>query len=307
MIGSYRKHRFLPVCALATAAFLGILPVRGEVGVFVDPGDAELRPLGGVYHIVSLVEDPDGFPPFGRQSSAEDVRRVVLNEQGDLNGDGRPSDAFDPVSGLPIVAWARNSASGYDIVVSSYAAGAWSEPQVVAGSADDELDPSLVVDPADGTVHLFYWVDGATPAVMHREAPADLSVWSAPVQVSSGTDAAFRPHGVFHNGVLRVAYEVHNFGTGQVPRQVVLARREGQGFVTEIMAVSYHGGPLWAEVHSHAGELWVEWIDADDELAWIRLGEQGTWEPTHYESFVSAADRDFHVRPGIRLKAVQQP
>lgn len=298
--------RVLLVAVIMVASWIGIRPARCEVGVFVDPADNQLRPKGGAYDFALIVEDPDGFPVW--TSFTPDARRIVLNAQGDANGDGPPSTLLS-ASGVPVVAWARNSPSGYDVVISTYpGGGAWSEPEVVAGGPDDEMDPSLVLDPSSGAVHLFYWVDATVPVVMHREAPADLSSWSAPDQVSGGVYPAYRPWGVFHEGVLRVIYEVHNYGSGQTPRQIVLARQENGSFVPEIMAVSYYSGLLWPRVHSTSGRLWIDWIDAQGEIAWFRLDPGGsTWEPTHYEPFASAEEMEFHVRPGIRLKVVEMP
>jgi hypothetical protein len=288
---------------LATVLLAG--SVGAEVGI---PVDSEQRSIGVLYQILMLTDDPDPFLSYWVDVTASQTPyRVALNTAGDVNGDGPPSMLVNPFSGLPTVAWARNSASGFDVVVSHFAGGAWSTPEVVAGGGDDELDPYLVLDPSDGTVHLFYWVDAAIPVVMHRQAPADLSSWSAPVQVSNGIDPAFRPGGVVHNGVLKTVYEVHPFGSGQTPRDVILANWDGQSFVPQVLALTNHDGELWPRLHSHAGRLWLEWIDADDEMAWIRLENEGGWSPKHWESFATVEEREFHVRGAIRTKAIQEP
>jgi len=157
---------------------------------------------------------------------------------------------------------------------------------------------------------MFYWVDGTTPQVFHTVAPPDLSSWSAPVLVSQPGVAACRPAGAFYNGVLRVAYEVHNFGSGNTPRQVVLARCEAGAFTTEVVAMTNNLGEVRPQVHSHAGHLWVDWVDTETtgssgELAWTRQNAQGQWEAIRYEPFANREQRDYLVRGGARLKAIE--
>jgi len=300
---SVRCKLSLVASGLATVLLAG--SVGAEVGV---PIDTELSVRGGLYQILMLSDDPDPYLGFWVDVTASQTpSRIALNTDGDVNGDGPPSVLMNPFSGLPTVAWARNSTSGFDVVVSHFEAGAWSVPEVVAGGTDDELDPHLVLDPFDGTVHLFYWIDAATPVVMYRHAPADLSSWSFPVQVSNGIDAAFRPGGAVHHGVLKVVYEVHAFGSGQTPRDVILANWNGQSFVPQVLALSNHDGELWPRLHSHSGRMWLEWIDADDQMAWFRFENEQGWSPRQWESFATVEEREFHVRGAIRIKATQGP
>lgn len=214
------------------------------------------------------------------------------------------------MSALPIVAWSRNSASGFRVVTSVFTNGAWTEPTLVAGAGGNELDPNVFLD-AIGNVHLVYWTDdGVTRKVVHRQAPPDLSTWSAPLQVSASNEAACRPTGVVHDGVVRVAYEVHVLGFGSVPRNVVLARLEAGAFVPEVIAVTNNDAEVFPEVHSHSGRFWVDWIDAhgatefQGEIAWLRLGTDGQWETARYESFPDRLQRDLLLRRAIQLKAL---
>jgi len=238
----------------------------------------------------------------------EDVSRTTLNTAGEVNGDGNPSLVNDPSSGLVVAAWARNSASGFDVVVSHFANGAWTAPEVVAGGSANELDPQLVLAP-DGSVHMFYWVDGSVPQVFHVTAAASLASWSTPLRVSDPDDPSCRAAGGFHNGVLRVAYEVHTFGSGNTPKEVVLARLENGAFTPEIVAITNNLGTVHPQVHSHAGRFWVDWVDTEDsggggELAWTRLDAQGQWESIRYEPFGDVGQREYHVRGGARMKAI---
>ncbi len=299
----------LRACLQGLALTMGLLAptmVRSEIGV-VTRDSLVSQPVA--YILDAITEDPTPINPIWKKLTPIDGNQATLNASGEANGDGMPSILVDPNTGLILAAWARNSASGFDIVISRFESGAWTEAQVVAGSTANELDPELVLDPA-GSVHMFYWVDGATPQVFQIVAPSDLSSWSSPGLVSQPGQNACRPAGVFYNGILRVAYEVHAFGSGNSPRQVVLARVENGGFIPEIVAMTNNLGEVRPQVHSHAGHLWVDWVDTETtgnsgELAWTRINAQGQWEPTRYEPFANREERDYRVRGGVRLQAIQ--
>src|SRR5262249_52686205 len=160
-----------------------------------------------------------------------------------------PSMLSDPVSGLIAVAWAKNFPSGYDVVFSRFVDGAWTVPQIVAAGPTNDLDPQLVID-ASGIVHMFYWVDGMSPQVLHTQASAHFSSWSSPTVVSQPGEVACRPSGTVFQGTLRVAYEVHDFGFGNSPRKVVLSRFDGASFVPEVVAMTNNLGEVSPQVHA---------------------------------------------------------
>jgi hypothetical protein len=272
-----------------------------EVGATVGsaPGAPSLP-----YELVGISDDSDPFTIWARlRPDTNEIK--VLNDQGDVLGDGPPSVVWHPVTRLPMVAWARNSASGFDVVLSVFENDAWTTPQVLADGPEDELDPSLVLDPVTGDVHLFYWVNDSEPRVLHRQAPLNLSSWTPPLQVSQASEKACRPAGTFYGGVLFVAYEDHTFGVGQTPRNVVLSERIGSVFVPQVVAITSFDGENRPRVHSHRGRMWVDWIDAEDEAAWIRKDLQGQWEPVRYESYTGPEEREFHVRGAIRMQAAE--
>jgi hypothetical protein len=273
---------------------------RAEVGAVV-------RNDGAVSFYVeqSIVDDPD---PIGSAWAADHpggTGRVSLNADGAANGDGDPSLVATQPSGSPVAAWARSTPEGYDIVVSRFDGIAWTTPQVVADSSADELDPYLALDPGDGSIHLLYWVNDASPRVLHRQAPSDLSSWSAPVQVSHPNDIACRPSAVIHEGALHVAYEVHDLGYGTTPRQIMLAVRDDQVFASEILTTTLYAGENWPRVHSANGRLWVDWVDHEYEMTWIRQLPAGPWETVQTEDFQTPEEREFHVRGLIRELALR--
>jgi len=285
--------------ALCLAASLGTV-ARAEVGVVIHVG-------GGVssYLEQGIVDDPDPISSAWIRHHPAGGIRIVLNEDGAANGDGEPSLVVHPASGLPIVAWARNAPGGYDVVISRFDGVMWTFPQIVADEAADALDPYLAIDPDDGSIHLVYWVHGTVPRVMHRQAPADLSSWSTAVQVSHPADVACRPSAVVHEGVLQVAYEVHDPGYGATPRQIMLAVADGQAFASQILATTHHPDENRPQVHAGDGRLWVEWIDASADMAWTRRQLAGDWDSVQIEFFETPEQREFHIRGRIRALALQ--
>jgi len=288
--------------------FLAARGARAEIGA-ISGGAPSPNVAIQIYQNEIIGDDPVPIGNVWHVPSPGQPGRIVLNPGGEANGDGQPSILRNPAAGLALVAWSRNSASGYDVVISRFDNGAWTDPQVVAGTSANELDPQLVLDP-DGSIHLFFWVDGATPQVLYTHAPADLSAWSAPTVVSQPGEPACRPAGIVHGGVLRVAYEVHDFGFGNSPREVVLARQEAGGFTPEVVAMTNNLDEVRPQVHSHAGKLWVDWVDAQTtggsgEVAWTRLDTLGHWEPIKFEAFGDQLQRSYLTRGGVRMLAIQ--
>jgi hypothetical protein len=300
--------RRLAQLVLLVGAFSAHLGTRAEVSAWYrGPVPA---PALQIIQLGAISDDPE--PILGVWGSPGGSRpgRVVLNPQGDANGDGPPSILFDPVTGLSAVAWSQHSVNGFDVVISRFDGTSWTTPQVIAGDPGvDELDPQIIASP-DGTVHLFYWVSGPTPRVFYTSAPAGTTNWSTPIPVSPPGQVTCRPAGAFFGGVLRVVYEVHEFGYGNSPRQVVIARYEGGAFVTEVVAMTNYLGDVRPQVHSHGGKLWVDWIDTETsglsgELAWTRLNAQGQWEPIAYRPYEGVEEREFLVRGAARMLAIQ--
>jgi hypothetical protein len=287
---------------IAIAAALLLLlasPALAEVGVIYDPIHLTSQ---GPYELLSIIEDPDPVGIQWRPYSTMNPSRVLLNPEGEANGDGRPSSLYNKISQLPMVAWAKNVATGYDVVISYFENGVWSQPLVLCENATVTLDaePQLVVNPADGSVHLLYWMDEGSPRIMHRQAPADLSSWSDAVQVSDIGDIAIRPAGVFHQGHLNVVYESHTGQIGGTPRLITLAAEDGGLFSSMVLATTLHDESNRPHIHSSGNNLWVEWIDSDDEMAWTSQVQPDPWSDIEPEPFGSVEERDFHVRREIR-------
>jgi hypothetical protein len=71
-----------------------------------------------------------------------------------------------------------------------------------------------------------------------------------------------------------------------------------------------YAGEVRPQAHAHGGRLWVDWIDAETsghsgELAWTRLDSAGLWEPISYQPYTGVAEREYLVRGGARMLAIQ--
>lgn len=302
-----RLARTLLLSSLAALLLTGA--VRAEVGALVTDtkNAAAARP-----YILGIIDESDPVGAVWTPYHNSSARYTVLNPTGWLNEDGPPSILWHPDTKTAIVAWAQKNPDGYDVVVSQHQSTGWTTPQKIAASIPYELDPYLFLD-RDGRVHVVYWVeDEGTMWVEHCHAPADLSQWSDPQRVSAQGERASRPAGVYHGDLLFVAYEVETFAA-LGGKDVVLAQWVDGAFHYEVLATPPSNGPLWARPHSEAGRLWVDWIDTTfgspptGELAWLRQTQTGRWETTQYEPFTGSEERDYHVRPRARFKALTQP
>jgi hypothetical protein len=85
----------------------------------------------------------------------------------------------------------------------------------------------------------------------------------------------------------------------------VHATQVGQTFSSEIIATTQHAGANWPRIHSLDGRLWIDWIDAEGDMAWTRRLTAGSWESIQTEYFESVEQRDFHVRGQIRIRVLE--
>jgi hypothetical protein len=101
-------------------------------------------------------------------------------------------------------------------------------------------------------------------------------------------------------------YETHTSQLGGTPRQIVLAWEEAGGFSSEVVATTSHDGPNRPQVHSANGMIWIEWIEAEGEMRWTRRQLPDPWDPLELEPFVTAEQRDYHVRGAIKGRVLQE-
>lgn len=294
--------RYFSLLMLLVALLFAPL-ATAEVVIFAEAGSGDI--LGGP---ISIVDDSDPVPTYWLRYSPSIGGRKLLNEQGAVNGDGRPAIAVHPLSGIPYVSWGQSNGSGYDLVIASYENGDWTTPTTLVPNVSPDLDPqpSLTIDAVSGDLHLVYSSGGSTPAVMYLSSDANASSWSTATQVSALAAISLRPSVVLHAGVLRVAYESHGSGVGSTPRQIIVASDDGAGgFTREVLSETHHADSNNPELHSGMGDtLWIEWIDDEEGLAWSSWSVTGGWSPIAVEGFANDADRDFHARGRVKQAVI---
>jgi len=206
---------------------------------------------------------------------------LVLNTSGDDNGDGPPSWAIDPASGNPVVAWARWDGHDHEIVYSRWTGSGWSDSVPVTDDDLDDVDPALAVAP-DGTLRLAWWrTENGHRTVWFRDLGQE---GATAEEVTPLPRAGSRPGIALHGGDVKVAFQREEAGT----REVRVASRDAS-WADELVATTSYAGPggngdIDVRVHSVAGHLWVDWIDADGQLAWSeRDPATGAWGPVEHE------------------------
>ena len=210
-----------------------VAETAAESGDRIDAGNRVIR-----YHISGIVDDPDPTTRvWARQGATTPSRTRFAGFAGFDALDDEASavantvaTATDPFTRTTVAAWTRNTETGSEIVVGRFDGTAWSVSVAVHGAPGNErslADPGIAVDAAEGTVHLVYTALGSRLRVMHRQAPTDLSTWSAAVEVSAFGEMTARPSVAVHSGRLWVAYENHFLGLGSTPREIVIANRRG--------------------------------------------------------------------------------
>ena len=91
--------------------------------------------------------------------------RLVLNPNGDLQGDGQPDVSVNPVTGIPLAVWSSGTAANREIVASTFDGTSWSRPIPIHPlTRGVELDPKIAFTPG-GIAVVAWWVTGRSPVV----------------------------------------------------------------------------------------------------------------------------------------------
>jgi hypothetical protein len=135
--------------------------------------------------------------------------RVFLNTSGALRGDGSPSVAVNPLTGLPWAVWAFNEDGDYEIALSLFDGRYWSAPILLGGASNgaDDLGPQLLFTP-QGRPLIVWWqmsADGARQTVQFSSRVQGR--WMAPVRLTSARAQSRRPAILVKGEELILAYE----------------------------------------------------------------------------------------------------
>ncbi|MBP7146584.1 MAG: hypothetical protein KBD01_03500 [Acidobacteria bacterium] len=254
--------------ALLAAALLAPAPAPAEIS-------AELSGLS------LLLPGGDNGEPWPTVRPGADRSRI-LNEFGGDNGDGFPAIGINPRTREPEAAWAFWDGHDHEIVVSRWDGMRWTAFRQLTNNDVEDLDPALEFT-ASGDRRFSWWrSDVAGPRILYME---DMQGLGSPEEnVSDEAVASARPGIAIFAGLPRVAYQAGPPGN----QDVVVARRDGDWKRETLFRTDYlgpHGdGDIDVQVHVAGGELWVDWINRDGQIAYRYLGDSG-WLGVEYESY----------------------
>jgi hypothetical protein len=181
----------------------------------------------------------------------------VLNPDGDARGDGRPDIVWRD-SSWPLVAWAYDTGSHFDIAFAEWDGAQWTDTAFVTATPEDEGDPCLFVG-IDGTVHVVWWTAGTSERVYLATREAGSSTWVQPVLVTAGSEPGRRPSVTVFSGEVYVAYERDWSSPGMAQDVLVATLQAGRGFVTKVIAETTRAAALDIVLHAEQGHLWADW------------------------------------------------
>lgn len=235
--------------------------------------------------VMAITDGPDPISRIWRPTNRAPEDKV-LNPLGHSRGDGRPDLAYKD-SGNPLAVWAYNNGTDYDIAFSEWRNGSWSPTEFLTSSTANERDPRIHLA-ADGTVHIVWWVDAASPLVMYVSRDAISGSWGIERQVNPVGDPARRPSVVVHAGATHVAYErrASDDELGD-PAELVIGRLDDTvRFAIDVALVTRRTGIVDPVLHVANGRLWVDWKHSQTQLG--RLVENDRqWTDARYFSWLN--------------------
>ena len=287
-------ERFAP-CLLCFGLLVSPCPAEVSIGSSSDSGSADSLVL--MYLLTGGGDDPDPWP----------IARLHIPGAWALNADGSegatpsgwPSLGWDPVADTAEVVWSRHDGSDYEIVISSWQAGSWTEPAALTDNATDDRKPELAYAP-DGTARVTFWRDGD---VYWVSRPARGS-WSSPELVDAGTDSS-----VGSSAEDLVAYQQPASPSGT---DVLVAERISGGdwsptFLAHTPFEGFEGtGDLDVRLHARTGRVWIDWEDGAGRLGWCRQQAGGGWSAPDFET-ISGPEDEEAGRMRIRAHVLSTP
>jgi hypothetical protein len=291
----------LRLATLASALALLCAPAPCLAEVSVD------RPVPGVV-VPFFVASPTGpWAPVRAGLPAGDL----LNPGGDGEGEGWPKVLVNEGNGRVEVIW---SAGGEDreILRSFHGGAAWSAEENLSSQVGADHLPVAATDPAGNLFVAWERERNARQSVFFAAvSPTDGRV--ASVEITDRARRGRRPSLVFHDGTPWVASEEATTAADGVIRVVVDridVARDLQGHVVDggedtidVARQVCHGTQLSetgaaVQLHSEAGWLWADWIDAAGVVGWTqRVGDD--WSEPAFEAF-DPPEGDAAARAAVR-------
>lgn len=232
-----------------------------------------------------------------------DPNKIPLNENGDLNGDGKPALAVNPLTGYPEVAWSKFDGIDYEIAYSHFDGSTWSTPELITDNDINEFDPFIAFS-GDGTVKITWWTDEPIQQVYYklRKYSGD---WSITIRVSDFLQKSQYPSIATLNNLSYVVYE--NPASPNVKNIVMGGIIDDPDPIPQLLsritiASSDFAPNTLSTPHVLDGHVWVDWIYDENFLCWSeKIGEE--WTPQRYEAY-SGLDDIPRARLYIKIKVL---
>ena len=206
----------------------------------------------------SVVDDPN---PIGIWLKVRTTDKA-LNIDGDLRGD-QPPDIAWMASSWPVVVWAYNSGSDFDVAYSEWDGTDWTTIEFLTSAVENERDPSVFVE-TDGQVHVAWGTQSKKIYLVTRQAESP--VWDAPILITTGSEAGWQPSVAFFDGNLFVAYASYSATAGMAQDIKVAIRQPAGGFTVDVVASTTLTNPPDVKLHVNQGRLWIDWQHDVGEL-----------------------------------------
>lgn len=188
-------------------ASLGVTSSRAEVVALLTSDGRFVRTEVNVVHQSRLTSV--WLSPDGRRARRDRFTRVTLNESGALRGDGVPSVAVHPISGLPWAVWSLNENGDAELAVSLFDGRNWSSPYLLGAAANGiaDLEPKLLFTPAGKPIVIWWRMssDGTDQSVWLTARSN--GTWLHPARLSGIRTRASRPAVLLKGSDLVLAFE----------------------------------------------------------------------------------------------------
>lgn len=234
---------------------------------------------------------------------SNDPNRVLLNENGDLNADGEPSFAINPITGSPEVVWSKFDGIDYEIAYSYFEGLEWSEYEIITYNNINDFDPCIAFN-NDGTVKVAWWSDEPIQQVYYKVRKNN-GEWSLTLRVSDFLETSRFPSITALNNLSYVGYEslanpgeknicLGTIGEDPDPIPQLLTRKKvGTGNLVP------NSEPM---PHNENDHIWIDWIYDENFLCWSEKIDD-EWTPQRYEPY-SGPEDILRARLYIKIKVL---
>ena len=216
--------------------------------------------------LLGITEEPD--PVFWEEF--DEGWMNGLNPGGAIRGDGPPGIAYHPETGWPVVTWAYNLGSSFEVVLVHWSPEGWSPLEFLTADAWDDLDPKPAFDDS-GVLHVAWWHRTPDSSTVWTQFQKEGRDWSSPALVSEN---GARPSILRPGDRSWIAYESALTEGG---KQIVLhTRGKGGPPTSDVLATTVREAPLDVELHTSQDKVWIDWKHSDTEFAYLEYLD-GAW------------------------------